>query len=215
MGFRRKVTAEYPYPIMPVHWMSRYKESGREIDGFGVYAAPYPASWPERIRWAHCHPTWSFHALPFIADALLCKLSYRKWAAHPRTQRALGSKPERNPSFYTNEDEDTLNILLWRHRALKQWCKWDVEPDIFERYLHQDPRNQETMVDLKWFPDGVPLMILTMHNTKHTVVIDQMLGRLAREGFPAGYLFFRGNYYSDPASLQAAVSTKRAPCILV
>jgi hypothetical protein len=29
----REITAEYPYPIMPVHWMSRYKEQDRKIDG--------------------------------------------------------------------------------------------------------------------------------------------------------------------------------------
>ena len=62
----KHVTAEYPYPIMPVHWMSRYAEKGKFIDGFGVYAAPYPQNFPPRIRWAHCHPTWTYHALPFI-----------------------------------------------------------------------------------------------------------------------------------------------------
>ena len=55
-----------------------------------------------------------------------------------------------------------------------------------------------------------------MHNTKHTVVIDEMLGRLAREGFPNGYLFFKGKYYSSPEELlSAGTDVSKAPCILI
>jgi hypothetical protein len=52
------------------------------------------------------------------------------------------------------EDEDVLNILLWRYRAQKLWCKWDVEPDIFEKYLIQQTAGQETMIDGRWFTEG-------------------------------------------------------------
>eukprot|EP00039_Didymoeca_costata_P031614 m.35639 g.35639 ORF g.35639 m.35639 type:complete len:630 (+) comp8918_c0_seq1:76-1965(+) len=211
--------ADYPYPIMPVHWMSRYKEEGKVIDGFGVYALDYPKEWPPRIRWSHCHPTWTYHALPFIADALLAKLDYEIWAKEPRVVKALGPAPPQNPSVYMSEDEDLLNILLWRHKALKQWCKWDVEPDIFDKYLRQETANQETMKDSKWYPEGVPLVIVTMHNTKHTEVIDTMLGRLAREGFPEAYLFFKDKYYSSPDALvqdhQELFDAGKIPCILV
>ena len=77
----KESNADYPYPIQPVHWMARWKEPGLEVDGFGVYALPYPSHFPPRTRWGHCHPTWSYHALPFIADALLCKV---------RSTRAVG-----------------------------------------------------------------------------------------------------------------------------
>ena len=45
---------------------------------------------------------------------------------------ALGENPEPNPSLYMGEDEDILNIMLWRYKALKQWCKWDVDPGVYE-----------------------------------------------------------------------------------
>jgi len=211
----KHVTSDYPYPIMPVHWMSRHKEEGKYIDGFAVYAAPYPDSFPPRIRWAHCHPTWTYHALPFIADALLAKIDSYQWQRAPRVMAKLGATPALTPPFYLAEDEDLLNIMLWRYQALKQWCKWDVEPDIFDRYLKQETNGQETMIDTKWYPEGVPLVIVTMHNTKHTVVIDKMLGRLAREGFPDGYLFFKGKYYANPEAMQAAVDMSKAPCLLI
>lgn len=210
-----EITAEYPYPIMSVHWMSRYKEQGKQIDGFGVYAVDYPKGWPERIRWAHCHPTWTYHALPFIADALWNKLDYTAWSTSPRVTAVLGPNPPQNPPEYMAEDEDILNILLWRYRAQKLWCKWDVEPDIFEKYLLQQTAGQETMVDGRWFQDGVPLVIVTMHNTKHTAVIDTLLGKLARQGFPDKYLFWKGKYYSDPAALRAEQDMSKAPCILI
>ena len=124
----REITAEYPYPIMPVHWMSRYTEPGKKIDGYGGYAISYPGdpkpigrgdpNFPPRIRWAHCHPTWTYHALPFIADALLAKVDYSMWSAVPRVVAgitAAGGKPVATPANYMREDEDLLNILLWRY----------------------------------------------------------------------------------------------------
>lgn len=39
----REVTADYPFPIMPVHWMSRYKgKKGETIDGYPMYSIGYP-----------------------------------------------------------------------------------------------------------------------------------------------------------------------------
>lgn len=68
----RIINKDYPYPIMPVHWMTRYRDpSGKKIDGYPVYAIRYPEHWPPRIRWAHCHPTWTYHALPFIVSSAI------------------------------------------------------------------------------------------------------------------------------------------------
>jgi hypothetical protein len=73
------------------------------------------------------------HALPFVADALLCKLDYTLWSGSQRVVGAIGKAngqltvvPKPNPQQYMSEDEDLLNILLWRYKAPKQWCKWDV-----------------------------------------------------------------------------------------
>jgi hypothetical protein len=175
----RESTAQYPYPILPVHWMSRYKERGQKIDGYPMYATSYPGDgtdgkgagestttakqFPPRDRWAHAHPTWTFHALPFMLDALTCKLWPEIWESSPRVIEAMGGiKPLRNPVHYMQEDEDLLNILLWRYKKHKQWCKWDLEPNLYEQFIHNQ-NNIDGMSDTRFYPDGVPLVFLSMH----------------------------------------------------
>lgn len=41
---KKEITAQYPYPIMPVHWMTRYdgnKAEGMRVDGYSQYATEY------------------------------------------------------------------------------------------------------------------------------------------------------------------------------
>ena len=219
----KEITASYPYPIMPVHWMTRYdgKAEGMRVDGYTQYATAYPGDpptrdphWPPRQRWAHCHPTWTWHALPFIADALMCKMDMEIWRASARVQKGLGhSAPEPNPKAYMNEDEDLLNILLWRHKAPKQWCKWDVEPGLYRSFLAQST-SQTMMPDKKWYPGGVPLVYLSMHNTKETVETDKLLKTMIG-GASDKYLYFNHKYYANAESLKAANDLSRAPCTLV
>jgi len=218
----KEVTAEYPYPIMPVHWMSRYRgKKGEKIDGYEVYAISYPGDegdshFPPRIRWAHAHPTWSYHALPFIADALLSRLNYSAWADLPRVIEAIGSRPRPNPSIYNREDEDLLNILLWRYKAHKQWCKWDLEPSIYQDFVNGASR-LETMKDTRWYPDGVPLVLLSMHNTKNTIETDKLLHTILKRGINGEkYLYWKGRYFDSPASFKKEFGDKfNAPCVLV
>lgn len=64
---------------------------------------------PPRIRWAHAHPTWTYHALPFIADALLAKLGPTQWQQSRRVQAAIGHTiPKPNPRQFMHQDEDML-----------------------------------------------------------------------------------------------------------
>lgn len=123
----------------------------------------------------------------------------------------------KNPPQYMGEDEDLLNILLWRYKALKLWCKWDVDPGVYEDYLLQ--KSPDPMKDTKWFPNGIPKVFLGIHNTKNTVDTDNLLSKMLRmegEGqTPSGYLEFKGKFYSSPAAFHAEHDMKDAPCILV
>ncbi|CAK0839564.1 unnamed protein product [Prorocentrum cordatum] len=66
----REVTERHPWPIMPVHWMSRDDHEGNP---YRVYAfRGYNGT--HTMRWGHAHPTWSFWALPFLLDTLLERL---------------------------------------------------------------------------------------------------------------------------------------------
>ena len=239
----REIHSGYPYPIMPVHWMSRL----RGADRYGDYHIDYPGdeleaavakeglraaprqtrgkvaragtSFPPRQRWAHAHPTWTYHALPFIADTLLARLDQAHWFLLPRTRNGpLGKygKPERTPEQFMHEDEDMLNVLLWRHEARKMWCKFDLEPDLFaELYDKGHPPSNYMYDDAKWFKDGVPLVFLTMHNAKDASRIDRDLGRLMRRPPSAAYIVYRGKLWQDKEELSKDMNAHPAPCILV
>merc|ERR1719323_89970 len=110
---RRESSADHPYPILPVHWMSRDARPGEPYYEYNFRA--YDGK--RTMRWGHGHPTWSYHALPFLADLLYTRLragvdpsGYRGWMA---------------------EDEDMLNVMLWKAGVRKNWCKFDLEPGLF------------------------------------------------------------------------------------
>jgi len=132
----REITADYPFPILPVHWMTRYKDPNNP-HGYSAYATQYPgdpdgtAEWPVRLRWCHAHPTWTHHALPFWTDTLIHKMDYAKWKNLARVVERFGPDAKQNPRQYLGEDEDMMNIMLWRYKQHKQWCKWDLEPGIY------------------------------------------------------------------------------------
>jgi hypothetical protein len=152
-------------------------------------------------------------ALPFIADALQCKVDHAGWSNNPRVTQALGANPLKNPPQYMGEDEDLLNILLWRYVAHKQWCKWDVDPGVYEDYLHQ--KSPDPMVDTRWYPAGIPKVFLAIHNTKNTQDTDRLLSTMLRGTAPLSYLEFKGKYYSSPAAFKADHDMHDAPCLLV
>merc|ERR1719215_428208 len=74
------------------------------------------------------------------------------------------------------EDEDMLNVGLWRDNADKDWCKFDLEPDLFRNVAMQ--KNQYW--DLKWYPQGVPMVFIAMHNTKVFNPNDWLLSFMAK-----------------------------------
>lgn len=191
---RQESTASYPFPIMPVHWMSRDAKPGELFYEYGLHSWKYPHG----MRWCHAHPSWSFWATAFLADLLLKRylvgltkpgghVSGRLWALSnlvPIDMKSLvknGDQVRKLHTFnfegYMMEDEDMLNVGLWLANASKAWCKFDLEPELFTyrhwlaRRLYSDPR---------WYQDGVPLMFFSAHNTKDFEKTDRLLTILAR-----------------------------------
>jgi len=189
----KHVTANYPYPIMPVHWMSRMK-------GADGYADAYPVNYNGfRIRWAHCHPTWTWHALEFVGQALMAKLNRVEWTSW--VKKETGVAPVPIPMTFLGEDEDMLNVLLWRNNATKQWCKWDVEPSLYEDFLKLNT-NQPSYSDTVWYKNGIPLVFIGMHNTKDPIATDKLLGKMRREGGSDSYTYHQGTYFSKPFDVE-------------
>lgn len=154
---RREVDEQYPYPILPVHWMSRDAKEGEPYHNY--MQTGYEG--PHTMRWGQAHPTWTFWALPFLTELL-----------HERLNKTGSDvKP------WMGEDEDMLNVKMWKAGADKQWCKFDLFPDLFVK-----GHDVETKVyhDAHWYPNGIGLVFYGSHATKEFSSADWLLSLLAR-----------------------------------
>mmetsp|Transcript_38637 Transcript_38637/g.90788 ORF Transcript_38637/g.90788 Transcript_38637/m.90788 type:complete len:755 (+) Transcript_38637:3-2267(+) len=146
-----EVTHDYPYPILPVHWMSRDPEVKHAYSAYDFFCEGCPR---RTLRWGHAHPTWTYHALPFIGQLL---------AAQIDGSDILGFH------VHVAEDEDLFNVGLWAVGAWKQWCKFDIlGPVSFLNYMEQSRKKSKVaqFSDKKWFPCGIPMVYYTAHATK-------------------------------------------------
>lgn len=189
---RQQTTRSYPFPLMPVHWMARDTRPGEMFYEYRLRLWPLEHG----ARWCHAHPTWTYWGLLFLSDVLLKR--YLVGLTKPRAATAgrLWSLSNLLPidaasviqdkqakhfsSFklegYMLEDEDMLNVELWLANATKAWCKFDLEPDT---YLNRYWLSSRLYADSRWYPDGVPIMFLSLHNTKDFETTDRLLTILA------------------------------------
>lgn len=153
-----ETTRDYPYPVMPVHWMSRDPES----DDMKQFPPHYTFSFkgegaPKRsMRWGHSHPTWTHFALPWLA----------RWTSYELAPNATGA-----PAWLTAQgpvsDEPLMNFALWADGLTKQWCKFDI-PTVgdFGTYLSQSDKRVKLYADSKFFPNGIAFIFFTAHDAK-------------------------------------------------
>jgi len=193
---RQEGGPEYPYPILPVHWMSR--DPGG-YDGYPKYSFKCPKCPVRTMRWGHAHPTWTMYALPFLGSLLAGELD------NPR--HVLKTK------VIVPEDEDALNVGLWSVNAHKQWCKFDVPfPNLFVSYAAQNPNGLDKCCnyrDTKWYPRGVPLVFVTAHAAKKPPETRRILKMLAQLNSTPSQVFFQGSFSKLDSVLQADL-----PCLI-
>mmetsp|Transcript_5819 Transcript_5819/g.13855 ORF Transcript_5819/g.13855 Transcript_5819/m.13855 type:complete len:734 (+) Transcript_5819:119-2320(+) len=174
---RREVTSKFPFPMLPVHW-------GPREEVFDLYKGP------RSMRWVHAHPTWSYWALPFYVDCLFMRIApivmvgkeirlFRFDGSQDMDMQhmldiAPSGKEVRRAIIerWMISDEPMLNVLLWKAKVTKQWCKYDLEPALYTRGKELNPG---THADPHWYPDGVPLIFYSMHNTKNDKEIDLLI----------------------------------------
>lgn len=195
-----ETTVEYPYPIMPVHWMSRDPESS-DMQGGTSWPPEYAYQFhdkkaPKRtMRWGHAHPTWTHHSLPFLAE----------WTSY-----ALAPGKTKAPDWlgYQGylEDEDLLNMASWAKKATKQWCKFDiVSPSDFSAYIEQSAEGSNLVpsVDSKWFPNGIAYVFFTAHDAKKPNESLRFLRRLWEPRHRRKAIFFDGKWFANATELRA------------
>merc|ERR1711920_578275 len=190
VGTRREITATHPWPMLPVHWMSR---DAKKPEPYWEYAFR-DWSGPRSLRWGHAHPTWTFWALLFLGDLLKERLGssdrgrrgqdIEVWPLEEAREHGVlevlkrGRKAKRTLDYkpWMREDEDMLNVGLWRDNSRKDWCKYDLEPDLFKN-IAMAP---DLYYDKRWYPEGVPVVFISMHNTKAFELTDWLLSVVAK-----------------------------------
>mmetsp|Transcript_20230 Transcript_20230/g.53418 ORF Transcript_20230/g.53418 Transcript_20230/m.53418 type:complete len:228 (+) Transcript_20230:363-1046(+) len=145
------------------------------------------------MRWGHAHPTWSYWALPFLCDMTFERFSSTMrpgsiidvWNLPEAQSKGLlqvleaGRTANRKAKqeAFMNEDEDMMNVALWRDGVTKDWCKYDLEWGLYKDRMKLDKR---MYWDTKWYPDGLPVIFISMHNTKPFEITDWLLSLYAR-----------------------------------
>jgi len=202
-----EVTQEYPYPILPVHWMSRDPNEGKHA--YDMYDFRCPRCPKRTLRWSHAHPTWTYLALPFIGQLLADQVDDKDeiFGYHVRV----------------GEDEDSFNVGLWAVGAWKQWCKFDVPAtEVFTKFINDDREGLKGCCgfeDPEWYPAGIPLVFYTAHGCTNPMESREMMWRLEeeRKKLPAPF-FYNGTFYNNSADLRGALieygGNGKAACII-
>merc|ERR1719160_521311 len=106
----------------------------------------------------------------------------------------------RIPAGTISEDEDALNVGLWTVKAKKQWCKFDIPfPGLFEHFLSQNAAPLKAgagFADPKWFPQGIPLVFYTAHDTKDPEKTSELLEQLTK-ATQKDEIYYDGKFYAD------------------
>jgi len=148
---REEITAAYPYPMLPVHWMSKDNDPKFTPHPYDVYDFHCPKCSKRTMRWGHAHPTYTFYALPFFASSLVDVMNHRKL--------------EDGQNLGNMEDEDILNVMLWEKGATKQWCKFDIPwVSDFDLFIKGKGGENSQDWDPKWYPEGIPKVFYTAHH---------------------------------------------------
>lgn len=153
--------ADYPYPILQVHWMSRDPRSNPNEKYYHCYDwhCVEEGCGEQRQRWSQANVvTWAAEALPFASTAWLDYMEEKG----PKNQ------------WRTTQDEPTFNLHLWHANATKQWCRFDL-PGLHIR-SHQDMHALSKAIDMQslknhwpdtfWYPKGIPSAHIMSHDIK-------------------------------------------------
>mmetsp|Transcript_165173 Transcript_165173/g.292534 ORF Transcript_165173/g.292534 Transcript_165173/m.292534 type:complete len:434 (-) Transcript_165173:10-1311(-) len=188
---REEVTRRYPYPILPVHFMSRDDVSSSKYAKYNFQCERCPA---RTMRWAQAHPTYTHWALPFMGRWLGRALT-------GRIQKHFGSTEGTG-------DEGIWNFALWAENATKQWCKHDIPgSDVYHRYLAKDTRALQhccTYEDEKWYPSGVPLVFYTAHAATDSRYTQRVLHAYEQAKEVPPPVFFQGRFFKSGSELREA-----------
>jgi len=190
---REEVTEEYPYPMLPTHYLDRDKDNAdarfNNFLNFDCQGCPKPT-----MRWGQAHPTWTYWAFPFVSRWLVAK--------------ATGKAEHAVPTAGIGEDEDLLNVALWAENATKSWCMYQMMGAswVHENFLPQHPPGPAPFYeDASRYKDGVPIGFYMIHGEHEVSKVYKAMALLEDKLNHATELspfFHKGKFYSDFSALK-------------
>jgi len=190
-----EITEAYPFPMMPTHFLTRDIRDDGHAEGNYLYFncdnCPAPT-----MRWGQAQPTWTYWSLPFLARWLRAKLA--------------GHSEQGVPTDDIDEDEDLLNVALWKEGASKAWCAFQMGGVSFlweNYYPEHAPGPSPYYRDPRFFPEGVPLAFYFSHAEKEVAKVDKALEMIEKHhhqgGKPPKAFFHTMKFYDTFAHLKA------------
>lgn len=158
-----EITEKYPFPMMPTHFLDR--DPRDQKFGKGNFLSFTCKNCPAAtMRWVQAQPTWTHWSFPFVSRWLGAKMR---------------GQPEQGvPTDDVAEDEDLLNVALWREGATKSWCAFQTGGINFlweNLYPQHPPGPYPYYEDPRYFPGGVPVAFYFGHAEKDPAHIDRAL----------------------------------------
>lgn len=153
---QEEITEQYPYPMMPVHFLDRDPANLKYYDGKGNYLVYNCTGCPKpTMRWGQAQPTWTYWSLPFFARWQVAKIA-------ERSEQGV-------PTAHIAEDEDLLNVALWQEGASKQWCMWQTGGVGFvkDNLYAQRPFGVKWNADRSRYLNGTPMGLYFGHAEKN------------------------------------------------
>jgi len=163
-----EINEKYPFPMMPTHFLNR--DPRDEKSGKGNYLKYECENCPlPTMRWGQAQPTWTFWSLPFLSRWLSAKMAGRA---------EQGVKTQ-----HISEDEDLLNVALWKEGATKEWCAFQTGGVQFpweNLYAQHPPGPTPWYEDTRYYPAGVPVAFFFGHAEKDLKRVDEALNWMAK-----------------------------------
>ena len=168
----REITEQYPYPIMPVHFLNRQPADG---GSFWTHFCSKSLCPRQTMRWSQLGLFWTVHALPFLAQTLRSVFRDESFSADAPFEPIRIKRVQ--------DVESLINIALWKVGAYKQPAVFDWKPHFVLLFFavcrtmsisgHSDNHKGTAVLSM------VVLYVVIMRTLNHTLTFDYSRGRLA------------------------------------
>lgn len=174
-----EINREYPYPLMPVHFLDRKPSDGGSM---WEHFCQDDDCKLQTMRWNQMGLSWTHWALPLLGKTLRQLFRDETFFGKP------GYKDL--PIRALPDAEALLNVALWEAGATKQWCKIDMpDPSEVEAWLEikgRGPNCDGSAVcahlagDRRFYKKGIPKVYAFLRYSSEPSRSIKIINRISR-----------------------------------